>query len=338
MALTIRDIAKKCGVGVSTVSRALNNHPDINKETRDKILKTVEEDGFIPNNSARNLKRTDSKTVAIIVKDIDNPFFSTMMRVMEEEIHREQYTFFIQHVGHMQNEVDAALELVKEKRLRGIIFLGGYFQGQEERLSRIKVPFVVSTAELPDMPDKEACSFITIDNEQESFRMTEYLCKAGHHRIAILAAAEDDQNIGKMRLDGYKRALSKHKIPLRKSLVRHLDRAHADYTMENGYRLMKGLLKEGSKFTAVYAISDLMAVGALRALYEAGIKVPEECAVAGFDGVNYTEYHIPSVTTVVQPLGEMAKESVKSLFQMIEHKKKVPGKILPARLEVRQST
>lgn len=84
MALTIKDIAKKCGVGVSTVSRALNNHPDINKETREKILKAVEEDGFIPNNSARNLKRTDSKTVAIIVKDIDNPFFATMMRVMEE--------------------------------------------------------------------------------------------------------------------------------------------------------------------------------------------------------------------------------------------------------------
>lgn len=338
MAATIKDIAKKCGVGISTVSRALNNHPDINKETRDKILKAVEEDGFIPNNSARNLKRTDSKTVAIIVKDIDNPFFATMMRVMEEEIHREHYTFFIQHVGRRQNEVDAALEVVKERRLRGIIFLGGYFEGQEERLGRIKVPFVVSTAKLSDIPGKETCSYMTIDNKQESFYMTEYLCKAGHERIAILAAAKDDRNIGRMRLEGYKAALKKHKHPIHPKLIRYLDQAHAEYSMENGYRLMRELLEEGTKFTAVYAISDLMAIGALRALHESGIRVPEECAVAGFDGLNYTEYYIPAVTTVVQPLEEMAKESVKSLFQMIETKKGVPGKIFPARLEVRQST
>ena len=88
MGMTIKDIAKKCGVGVSTVSRALNNHPDINPQTKEMILKAVEQNGFVPNNSARNLKRTDSKTIAIIVKDIDNPFFATMMKIMEQEIHR----------------------------------------------------------------------------------------------------------------------------------------------------------------------------------------------------------------------------------------------------------
>ena len=141
-----------------------------------------------------------------------------------------------------------------------------------------------------------------------------------------------------MRLEGYKRALAEYKIPLHKTLIRHLDKNHAEYSMENGYQLMKELLKEGTTFTAVYAISDLMAIGALRALHEAGRKVPEECAVAGFDGLSYTAYYIPSVTTVVQPVEEMAKESVKSLFQMIESKKGVPGKILPARLAERQST
>lgn len=338
MAMTIKDIAKKCGVGVSTVSRALNNHPDINKETRDKILRAVEEDGFVPNNSARNLKRTDSKTVAIIVKDIDNPFFATMMRVMESEIRRQRYTFFIQHVGHRQNEVEAALELVEEKRLRGIIFLGGYFKGQEERLGRIKVPFVVSTAELPDIPGKKNCSFITIDNERESMKITELLCQNGHRKIAILAAAEDDQNIGKMRLEGYKKALAKHKIPVQKKLIQHLEKEQAEYSMENGYRLMKKLLDRRVAFTAVYAISDLMAIGALRALAEAGKQVPEDCAVAGFDGLEYTAYYTPTVTTVAQPVEKMAKESVNSLFQMIETKNGVTGKILEAQLEVRQST
>ena len=100
--MTIKDIAKKCGVGVSTVSRALNNHPDINPETKKMILKTVEESNFVPNNSARNLKRTDSKSIAILVKEIDNPFFATMMRVMEKKIRKQKYSFFIQHRNHDQ--------------------------------------------------------------------------------------------------------------------------------------------------------------------------------------------------------------------------------------------
>ena len=134
--MTIKDIAKKCGVGVSTVSRALNNHPDINPETKKMILKTVEESNFVPNNSARNLKRTDSKSIAILVKEIDNPFFATMMRVMEKKIRRQKYSFFIQHMGKDQDEVDTALELIKEKKLRdtrynNIAFPGWGFQEEQ---------------------------------------------------------------------------------------------------------------------------------------------------------------------------------------------------------------
>lgn len=338
MGMTIKDIAKKCGVGVSTVSRALNNHPDINPQTKEMILKAVEQNGFVPNNSARNLKRTDSKTIAIIVKDIDNPFFATMMKIMEQEIHRQNYSFFIQHVGKEQNELDAALELVAEKRLRGIIFLGGYFKGQEDRLARIKVPIVVSTAGLPELRDKENCSFVTIDNEKESQKIVEYLCKCGHKRIAILAGSKDDKNIGKMRLLGYKKALKTAKIPLQSRLIRYLKKESGEYSLENGYYMMKELLKEEVPFTAVYAISDLMAIGAIRAITESGKKIPVDCAVAGFDGLDYAAYYNPAVTTIVQPVEEMAKESVNILFQMIENKSGVKGKVLRAELKIRQST
>lgn len=131
MGMTIKDIAKKCGVGVSTVSRALNNHPDINPETKKMILKTVEESNFVPNNSARNLKRTDSKSIAILVKEIDNPFFATMMRVMEKKIRRQKYSFFIQHMGKDQDEVDTALELIKEKKAQRDYFPGWRFQEEQ---------------------------------------------------------------------------------------------------------------------------------------------------------------------------------------------------------------
>ena len=140
--ITIKDIARICGVGVSTVSRAINNHPDINPVTKKAIMDTIEKYGYIPNNSARNLKLTDTKSIAILVKGLTNPFFSSMLRTIEEEAEKKHYSLVLRHVEFMEDEVEVALQLVKEKRLRGIVFLGGFFNHSEDRLSKINVPFV----------------------------------------------------------------------------------------------------------------------------------------------------------------------------------------------------
>lgn len=338
MGMTIKDIAKKCGVGISTVSRALNNHPDINPETKEMIMKIVAESDFVPNNSARNLKRTDARAIAILVKEIDNPFFATMMRVMEKAIRKEKYNFFIQHMGEQQDEIEAAMELVKEKRLRGIIFLGGDFRNKMDRIARIKVPFVVSTAGLPETPQDCVGSFVTIDDCEESRKMVDHLCMKGHKKIVILASDARDENIGKLRLEGYKKALKEHKIPVDEKLIRHLEGKDTAYSMENGYRMMQKLLKEKTEFTAVFAISDLMVIGACKALLEAGKRIPEDVAAAGFDGLSYTGFFEPSITTMAQPLEEIAKESVGTLFEMIKTKESLEGKYLPAELIERKST
>ena len=115
--ITIKDIARICGVGVSTVSRAINNHPDINPVTKKVIMDTIEKYGYIPNNSARNLKLTDTKSIAILVKGLTNPFFSSMLRTIEEEAEKKHYSLVLRHVEYSQDEVDVALELIKEKRL-----------------------------------------------------------------------------------------------------------------------------------------------------------------------------------------------------------------------------
>ena len=133
--ITIKDIAKRCGVGVSTVSRAMNNHPDINQETKNMVMEVIREVGFVPNNSARNLKRTDAKCIAVLVKGISNPLFGDMIQVIEEETQKKKYSLVLMHVEYDEDEVDVALELVKEKRLRGIVFLGGYFFHSQEKIS-----------------------------------------------------------------------------------------------------------------------------------------------------------------------------------------------------------
>ena len=337
MGMTIKDIARECGVGVSTVSRALNNHPDINKETKERILKIVSESDFVPNNSARNLKRNDSKMIAILVKEIDNPFFSTMMTTMETRIRKERYSFFIQHLGRKQDEIEVAMELVKEKKLRGIIFLGGNFRGMENKLNKIKVPYVACTAMLPKNVEGLA-SCVSIDDRKESYKAVDYLCRKGHEKIAILASDEKDDSIGELRLQGYKDALRKYNLLPEKKLVCHLKGKNVDYSMENGYKMTKKLLEDKVEFSALFAISDLMVIGACKALQEAGIRVPEDVEVEGFDGLEYTKFYNPPITTISQPARTIAEESVDSLFYMIESKTKVEDKIVDAELIERKST
>ncbi len=316
--LTIKDIAKMCGVGVSTVSRAINNHPDINQETKQKVMDAIKQHGYIPNNSARNLKRTDAKSIAVLVKGMTNPFFSNMIKIMEADIKRKKYALVLNHVNEDEDEVDVALELVKEKRVRGIIFLGGYFDHSEEKLKKLQVPFILSTVGCPpENVSHMQYSSLSVDDEKESFKMISHLIEEGHRRIAILCADSDDKSIGSLRLSGYRKALAVNGIPEDKALVRRMRRNIESYSYENGYAIMKELLDEGQDFTAVFAISDIMAMGACRAIVDAGKRIPEDISVAGFDGIVAGDYFIPRLTTIRQPVEEIALATTHLLFDIL---------------------
>lgn len=316
--ITIKDVARICGVGVSTVSRAINNHPDINPETKEMILKVIRENNYIPNNSARNLKRTDSNTIAVLIKGISNPFFSKMIQILEEEIQKRKYSFVLHRVEEQEDEVDIALELVKEKRLKGIIFLGGYLSHSVEKLEKLDIPFVLSTVSVTEDMTEKNCSTISVDDFAESYKMTDFLCRLGHKRILILAAGKDDMSIGKLRLEGYQKALRDHGIQAAEELCVYMDETVESYSMENGYLNMKKVLKKGTDFTAVYAISDSMAIGACKAIFDAGKSVPEDYSVAGFDGLDMAHYYNPTITTIRQPVEKMAYATCRQLFEMLE--------------------
>jgi len=335
---TIRDIAKKCGVGVSTVSRAINNHPDINQKTKEIIMRTIKEMNYVPNNSARNLKRIESKTIAVLVKGNINHLFDSIIREMEKEINQTKYSFFLQHVEEHQDETDVALHLIKEKRLRGIIFLGGFYDKNESKLGQITVPFVLSTVGAREHLEECTYSYFAVDDFHESYKMTDYLCKQGHNKIAILAAPLHDSSIGKLRLKGYIKALRDNEIPLSKDLICYMEEGIPTYSMESGYQMMEKLLDTGVEFTAVYAISDMQAIGACKAIFRRGKKIPQDYSVAGFDGLADTYYYEPSITTIQQPVKEIGKASISALFEMIKTKKSVPGKVYSGELLVREST
>lgn len=336
---TIKDIAKICGVGVSTVSRAINNHPDINPETKEKIMKAIKEYGYVPNNSARNLKRVDAKAIAVLVKGISNPFFANMIKVIEMECKKKHYSMELSHIEADEDEVDAALKVVKEKRLRGIIFLGGLFSHSDEKLRKLNVPFVFSTAgSIPENISKNQYSNISVDDHKESANMIEYLISLGHKKIAIVVAEAEEESIGKLRLEGYYDALQAHGIEINPNLVCRTRDDMAHFSMENGYLTTKKLIESGEEFTAVYAVADALAIGAIRALLEVGLRVPNDVSVAGYDGIDVSGYISPSLTTIRQPVEDMAKDTVKLLFDIIAGKKEHQHIAYEAELLVREST
>lgn len=336
--ITIKDIAKQCGVSVSTVSRAINNHPGINQATKDKIMEVIRENQFIPNNSARNLKRLESNAIVVLVKGIGNPFFQPMIDVLEKMVHERKYTFMLQRVNDDQDEIDVALEMVLEKKPKGIIFLGGYFMHTKDKLEQLDVPCVIAAVGAVDKNSISVCSSVYVDDVKESYKIVDYLCKAGHKRIALFAASKDDMSISALRLEGYRQALRDNGLKICDELICYAEPDTDSYTMERGYTGAKQLLEKKIDCTAIYAISDTVAIGICRALKEAGKKVPEDYSVVGYDGLDMSSYYIPTLTTIRQPVVEMAQAAANILFDTIEKDIPIEHRIFEGELLIRESS
>ncbi len=336
--VTIKDIAKKCGVSVSTVSRAINDYPGVSQSTKNMIMEAVRENQFIPNNSARNLKRLESNSIVVLVKGIGNPFFQPMISILEKKIHAHKYTFILQSMNDNEDEIEVALEMILEKKPKGIIFLGGYFYHTEEKLRQLTIPCVIGAVGGMDRKNSKIFSSVHVDDVKESYKIVDYLCRAGHRRIAFFAASREDRSIGALRLSGYRAALSDNGLPVAEELICYSGPEEDAYSMERGYHGARRLLERGIEWTAVYAISDSVAIGICRALKEAGKSIPEEYSVVGFDGLEIASYYIPTITTVKQPVEEMAEDVADILFDTIENNAPVQHRIFEGELLIRESS
>lgn len=333
--LNIKDVAKIVGVGVSTVSRVINNHPDVKAETREKVLQIIEEYNYIPNNSARNLKRSDSKNIGVLVKGIHNPFFSKIVQSIEQRIDEEGYSLILHYSTGDCNEnvIEAAIELIKEKKLKGLICLGGDFDNlNESQLVDLEIPIVLSSTSIFNNANKENFSSVIIENEKAAFEAVEYLCKLGHKKIGIITTGSEDRSIGKLRFQGYKKALTKNEIEYKEDFLEI-----GEYTFESAFNAMNKLLDKDLDLTAVFVTSDIMAIGASKAILSKGLKIPHDISVIGFDGIEYAEFFHPSITTVKQPGEYMGEKSVEILFNLIKKKGNHRHIILETKLLERES-
>ena len=191
--MTIKDIAKISGVSVSTVSRVLNNHPDVSEDVRHKVMAVVEEYNYIPNNSARALGQSKSDNIGLIVRGISNPFYTSIIHEIEQDIEKAGYTLVMQQIGSCDDELLAGAMMERDKRLRGLIFLGGRLDSTKDQIAGIGVPFVnCSSNNAYGTLDADSYSSVSIDDTQTAYEAVKELYKEGHRRIAVLLARPDD--------------------------------------------------------------------------------------------------------------------------------------------------
>ena len=206
----------------------------------------------------------------------------------------------------------------------------------EEKLDRLGVPYVLCTVAHSMYTPEPQCNCVAIDDEAESRKAVEYLIKKGHRRIAIVTGREDDTAVGGQRLMGYKKALEAAGLDIDEELIGYMKRSITEFTPENGYAVTKELLEKGN-FTALYCISDLTAIGAYKAIAEAGKRIPEDISVLGFDGISLGQFLVPSLTSVKQPREELIHSCVKLLSDAIDGEKTTRQFTYPAQLLERDS-
>lgn len=315
--MNIRDIAKLSGVGVSTVSRVLNNHPDVKESTREKVMKVIRESEYIPNNSARILKQNNTKNIGVLIKGVFNPFFSEIVNIIGMRINHSKYTMISQQNDYvLESEMGTIRAFIKEKRLQGIICLGGNFTDiDDDSFRNIDVPVVLTSVNTVSMASKDKYSTVGINNGQSSYDATDFLIKKGHKNIAIMLGEENDFCVSWWRYRGYRQALEDNGIECLEENV-----LIGDYDPEVAYEETIKFLKRKKDVTAIFAISDFMAMGVAKAVTDSGLKVGEDISIVGFDGMDVSKFYNPGITTMKQPKEDIANISVDLLFDLLSGK------------------
>lgn len=329
--MTIKDLAAKTGYAVGTVSRALNDHPNVSAKARKAILQAAKESGFQLNVNAKQLKQSHTNNILVIVKGTGNEFFAEMLECIQTLLARTRYQLVVDYLDEELNEVTRALQLCREIKPLGILFLGGNSRNFSADFSKIDIPCVEVTndASALNFPN---LSSVTTDDREAARRAVDTLAARGHRRIAVIGGDKTSSDISRLRLEGCQQSFWEHGI----SFDSQLDYRGVRFSCEDGYNATRSLLRSGD-YTAIFAFSDLMAIGALRALWEAGKRVPEDVSVMGLDGLALGKYLVPQLSTVRQDFQTIAQRSVEILLDAVEDGMPARHETVPFQVHPRES-
>lgn len=296
--ITIRDVARQAGVSVATVSRVLNNSSAVTQETRDMVLNIVETLGYRPNANAQALATQVSDTIGVVVMDVSDPFFGALVKAVDTVAQRMQKHVLINNSYHQAEKERHAIEVLIRQRCNALVVHAKALADEELMVLMDQVPGMVLINRLvPGYAHRCVC----LDNISGALMATRMLQQQGHERIGYLGSShpiEDDDQ----RRAGWQQALAGQGVVPPESWV-----ASAEPDLQGGEAAMVELLGRNVQLTAVFAYNDSMAAGALAALKDNGIAVPQHISVVGFDDIPISRYTDPQLTTVRYPIVSMAK-------------------------------
>jgi LacI family transcriptional regulator len=329
MGVTIKDVAERAGVSISTVSLVINGKGGVSDELKEKIEEAVEELNYHPNAMARGLKSKKSKVLGLVVPDILNPFFPQVIKGIEDAVKRYGYTLILGNTDGKMEEEARYLHLFVEKCVEGIIFIpSGTFNKNIRLFREIKVPKVVIDRALDDIK----VSTVMTDNILGAYLGTRHLLANGRRRI-IFVSGPPNLQASKDRYAGYIKALDEFGI--KEKIVEY-----GNFTFESGKMVTTDALEKKTKFDAIFAANDMIAFGAMVVLAEKKIAIPEEVEVIGYDNILFSFLSKPSLTTIGQPAYDMGYEAVKIVLREIFTKKRnsYVSKLLEPELIIRESS
>ncbi|MBN2103691.1 LacI family DNA-binding transcriptional regulator [bacterium] len=311
---TIYDVAKKAGVGIGTVSRVINNSSQITPETKSRVLKVIRDLRYQPHAMARGLAQNKSLMVAIILPSFTGYFYLELLRGIQQEISEHSYDIVLYNVDNPERIDIFMNRILRERRVDGMLLVSmSISEKYKDRFLRANFPIV-----LVDSFHKELDS-VSVENEQGAYLATKHLIDQGHNKIGMIDA-QLKSTPAKIRLQGYKKALKDHHLPFNKNylLISDADTDKDGFNRQAGYEAMKQMLAMPDRPTAVFISSDVQAAGAIRALQEAGLTIPRDMAIVGFDDIELAQYL--GLTTIHQPLYEMGRLAVHRLMERIKGK------------------
>lgn len=328
---TIKDIAQKAGVSVTTVSRVLNHRPDVNPVTREKVESVMRACNFVGNANARGLKMPDENVVAVILRGHGSPFLTQVAESMLQEAEGRKIPFVLEFIDERADEFDTAVRMMNEKRATAFIFVGSRIDARAKALAGQDVPMVFTTVDSTGTLLDNAGS-VHIDDHAMGRLAMKTLLERGHRKVAIFGGARDGHDSLSRRYQGALEAFHDFGLTFDESRFEV-----TRFSRKGGYDSTRAHFAVKGDTTAIFAMSDTIAIGAIRALYDLGKRVPEDVSVFGFDGIESGKYCYPRLTTIEQPVKELAGNSVQLLLDMIEKKQPPQHITVEASMIMRES-
>ena len=298
-------------VSVTTVSRVLNRRPDVNPVTREKVERIIEENNFVGNKNARGLKQT-GEVIGLVIRGRSNPFLNALAESILAHAASLPENFVTEYIDEKADEFDTALRMTRQNKVKGMIFVGSLIDDRVHVIRHLEIPVVFTTvnAKAAAMPN---ASSVAVDDRSMGRLVGEELLSAGHRKIAVFGSNPIAEDSLAMRFQGFCDALADRGISFDQE-----DYRECRFSLDAGYNTARGYFRDHPDTTALFAMSDAVAIGSIRALKDLKKSVPEDVSVVGFDGIDLSRYTIPRLTTVEQPVDEIARRSVNLLLDMME--------------------